>query len=546
MTTERRTRVFALACALSGAAFYLSFFWNFQKTLSDWSGFGFSWTVQMFHNFVFGRPFQSSLFAGLGAGASVGFTHNPYAYIHANVIHVNLTPYIFALLWSLAPAPATIYFLIFAWNLAAGAWLSRSILRRLGSTDLDQRALFAVACLVGGGLLSVLCQMGQLLLFAGPFILAVFDAFLSRRKAYFLLAVLALALLSEDSTMVLGTLAAFLFLFEEDGRPWGLAAGLVAAGWIGLVLFKIQPTARAALTLTHSTTTAVVAGRVFALGARTLVANVSSMAPLLPSALAFPLAAAFFGVPDRKTLLRAAALGAAVALPHGIECVLVGGAHHLLPPFYAMHLALLVCLAGVPGRPAGGRAAAALAAAFFAAALRVNAGQLPVELKPALYRLAHKPAKAEAAALSLAGEEVSNRDVLSASRALPADASLVYLVNNHLTGFLSARSDVWEFPDQFDRADYVLVQKDAIDADYSFAPRPGEPLSATFASTPRANERGQRATAQMLDALKAGLVGPGVYSVSSEDDHVLLLKRNAPTPREIPPSTFGWNWFRAR
>ena len=124
MNPRRAASVFFAVSCLLAAFLYASFFANFATTLSDWSGFGFTWTHQMFHNFLHGRPFQSSLFATLAAGRSVGFSANPHAFIHADVIHVNFTPYLFAWLWALHPTPASIYGLIFAWNLGAGAWFA--------------------------------------------------------------------------------------------------------------------------------------------------------------------------------------------------------------------------------------------------------------------------------------------------------------------------------------------------------------------------------------------------------------------------------------
>ena len=54
--------------------FYVSFFCGVMSGVAEWTGSGFVWTIQVFHNFLHGRPFQSSLYAVPAAtGSSVGF-----------------------------------------------------------------------------------------------------------------------------------------------------------------------------------------------------------------------------------------------------------------------------------------------------------------------------------------------------------------------------------------------------------------------------------------------------------------------------------------
>lgn len=533
---------FAVSLAL-GAFLYASFFANFATTLSDWSGFGFTWTHQMFFNFLHGRPFQSSLFATLDAGGSVGFSFNPHAFIHADVIHVNFTPYAFAWLWSLRPTPAAIYALIAAWNLLAGAWLSRSILKR-GATDRFDQIRFAWGVLAAGGLLSVLCQMGQLLLFAGPFMLGAYDAYLARAKPAFALWIAALSLVSEDAAMIAACFGVHLFLFEEDGRPYGLLTAAVAIPYLLLILFVVQPAARAELVLTGATTTSVVAAKILSLSVRPLLDNLWSMMPLAPMFPAFCLAAALFGIPDRRGLVRAASLAAVPALPHLGESVIVGGAHHLLPPWFGLFLGLLSWLrAARAPAPHLERWAAAFAAAFFLLAVRVQAGHLPLRLKPALYRLAGKTDKAAGVERSLAGERASNKAVIDAAAAVPPDRSLVFLTNNRVAGFIVGRSEIWDFPEHYDRADFLLIQKDALDANYLFVPKAGEPLSATLAATRRENRRDQAVTPEMTLAIREELAK--THRVAREDDHVLLLERLERMPFFNPPSTYGWGWVKA-
>jgi hypothetical protein len=535
--------LFAVSVVLA-AFFYWSFFANFATTLSDWSGFGFTWTHQMFHNFLHGRPFQSSLFSTVETGESVGFVFNPHAFIHADVIHVNFTPYAFALLWSLRQTPAAIYALIFAWNLAAGGWLTRSILRRGAGPDSQEKVWLAWAVLGFGGLLSVLCQMGQLLLFAGPFMLGAYEAFLSRRKLAFVAWIAALALVSEDAAMVAAAFGAYFFLCEKEGRSYAIAATAVSVPYLLLLLFVVQPAARAELTLSAATTTSLVVGKLFHMTGGALVANLRSMLPLATFVPAFALAAGMFGVPDRRGLVRAAGLAVIPALPHLGECVAVGGGHHLLPPWYALFLGLLSWLkdARGPAPRLAARATAFSAAAFLLFSLRVQAGHLPLSVRPALLRLARRADKAASIERALDGAARSNQAVLAAAETFPRENSLVFLVNNSLEGFLVGRSEVWEFPAHFSEADDVLIQKDAIDANFTFAPRPGAGLESVFRSTPKLNERDQAVTPAMVEAVRSELTAGGLYRIAREDTHVLLLERRERHPFFNPPTTRGWGW----
>jgi len=544
MSFRRPALVFFVVSAGAAAFLYASFFLNFATTLSDFSGFGFTWTHQMFHNFLHGRAFQSSLFATLDAGDSVGFVANPHAFIHADVIHVNFTPYVFAALWALRPTPAAIYGLIFAWNLAAGGLLARSILRRAAPPQERDRLLLALAVLAFGGLLAILSQMAQFLLFAGPLMLGAYDAFLARRRGAFLAWIAALALLGEDAAMVGACLGAYLFVFEDDGRPYGAAAAALCAAYLALLLAVVQPAARAELTLSGSTTTAVVVRRLFALSAADLGANLLSMRPLALFAPAFALAAGLFGVPSRRALARAAGLALIPALPHWGECFVVGGAHHLIPPWYGLFLALLSWLgAAREPAPRAARWAGASAALFLLGALRVQAGQLPLRVRPALLRLARKMDRAASIERALAGSEASNRALIEAAAAIPADRSVVFLANNSVSGFIVGRSEIWDFPAFYDRADFLLVQKDAVDANFSFVPRADAPLASVLAATRRLNERDQAVTAAMVEALRAALVGGGTHRVALENEHVLVLERGERLPFDNPPSTRGWGWI---
>lgn len=532
------------AFALFGGLFYASFFANLRSTVSEWTGSGFIWTVQEFHNFLHGRPFQSSFFASLAAGNSVGFTHNPYGFLHAFAIHVNFTPYAFAPLWALSPTPAWLYGLLIAWNLGAGLaliWLLAGPSAEGGDAG---KAAFCGAILIAGGLLSILDQMAQFLLFIGPFLLALQWAVRARRRGLHLAFVVLSCLLAEDAAMVMLCWSAYAWLFEDEGRTFGRDAALFALPYLALVLLLIQPAARAELTLRDTTTTALVIKKLRELTPTLLAANLKSVLPALTLLPAFPLAAALFGVPERRHWVRLGALAVLPALLHWGESACVGGAHHLAPPFFALFLALIEAVRLAPGVSARSAAAWAWAGVFLALSFRVQAGNLPNGLRPRLYRLAGKMDKAAALQRSLAVEAASNRAVIAAGARVPPERGLVLWTNLRATGFLAARSDVWEFPEYFDQADFLLVQKDAVDLNFAFAAAGSGPLRPALEAVRRQkpNAREFAMDPATLRALSGEL--SGTHRVAYEDEHALLLENLRPVAPPSPPTTVGFGWVR--
>lgn len=543
MTRARFIALFSAFSAVAGIFFYVSFFRAVISTASPWTGSGFVWTIQVFHNFLHGRPFQSSLYAVSLAGATdVGFIANPYAFINTNVIHVNWTPYLFAPLWGLNPTPAWMYGIQTSWSLLASGSFAAAILRKLDPEGWQPKAAVALAVLVSSGLLSIINQMGQLLVFAGPLMLAVYHAALTRRRGWFYLWFAALCFVSEDATMVGLTFALYFVLFEPENRRDGAWAAAFAFVYLLFQLAVIQPAARADLVTVSSSTATFIMGMLFRLRLQPLIQNLISLLPALTLLPAFGLATALFGTADKRAWTRAVALSILPALPHWGESVVVGGGHHLFPPFFGLYLALLVILGrgkAVELRP---RAALLWGAAFALVSLRALAGNMPSEMKlPILRRL--RPAQAESLERSLAREKASNHAVIAADRSIPREDSLCYLGNNRVQGYLAARSDLWTFPSYYEETRYFLVQKDANDSNLVVSPRPGETLEAVAARTKESGLHEISLPPEASALIRRTLVDvKATHRVALEDEHVLLLENLQPRTPVGPPATYGFGW----
>jgi hypothetical protein len=176
--------------------------------------------------------------------------------------------------------------------------------------------------------------------------------------------------------------------------------------------------------------------------------------------------------------------------------------------------------------------------------LRALAGNMPPELKlPLLRRL--RPAQAEGLARSLAHEKESNLAVIAAGQSIPVRESLCYLGNYAAQGYLSARSDIWAFPDYYADVRYFLVQKDANDLNTMVVPKAGETLEALAARTKWANVQGFPLAPEASALIRRTLVDEKrTHRVVAEDAHVLLLENLHPNTPVSAPSTHGFGWLR--
>lgn len=555
---KRYLTAFASVVAAQSVFLYTSFFANLNSTLSEWSAFGIIWPMQLIHNFMNGRPFQSSLYAGPLGGISLGYVANPHDYIHANVIHANFFPYLFAYPWSLHPTLAWWYGIIILWNVVGGLWLTRLILKRLSPDGCRAKTVFAFAVFLGSGLLSVMDQFAQFTLFAGPLLMAVYYFFLTKRRWAFLAAVAALCLTGEDTAMAAVSFMAYLFLFErdEDGRSYGVAGAAFAIPYLLLILLVVQPASRAELTLLSATNMSNVIKHFFEVTPDTLARNFKTLWALFTLLPAFLIAGPLFGRPAKDQAVRIAGLVFVSTAPFWGECFARGGGHHLMPPFTSTYLGLLLMLAygkaaDKPERRVPGLALAATAI-FLLFSWRVQANLLPNAMKPALYRLSGKADKAAALELSLKVEQASNREVIAAAKAIPPEKSLAYLVNNRTVGFIVDRSDIWQCTDvlqgrfAFDETDYYLIQNDAVDMACCFRAERGADYRAVVANAGDrdVSDLNCPMTPALREKIMDTLVRPGTHRIVRDDEHVLLLENLHPRRFESHPTTLGFGWTR--
>lgn len=526
------------------------FFFNLGTTTSPYSIGGVTAPHQFFYNFMHGRMFQTSLFASQLTGDSVGFSHNPYAYLHTYAIHVYLTPFLFAPLWSLWPNLPWLYGVVFLVNYGAMALFAWKILRNLSPQSFKIKFLAAIGGLMASGFLFTFQQNAQLVMFSGPFVLAAFYFLLTRQQAQFLLSMMFLCLISEDAAMVAVTFSVYIYLFEKNARSYALLGGALAIVYLALVLLVVQPAARSELVLTGSTTTMVVLKHILDLDPSAIGTILMGLAPVLFFLPAFGIAYILFGKPD-ISWLQLAGLVLIAPLPHWGECVIVGATHHLMPVVVFTFAAFVLMLgrtaeippdvAVLPGKKVA--MLLLLSAILVAGSFRVMITNLPDQVLLPLAKLAGKSQKVQVLQVN-ATEGTSNKKLIAAVEALPETASLTYLTNSSVEGFIAGRSDIWKFPDNYDLADYLVIQPKARQSFYSVAVKEHQSLAEVLANGKVAGFDDAYISAALVKALVDDLVvEKRSHRVMVNEPELVILERVQRYRMYIAPSTIGLGWL---
>ena len=340
---------FVFWLALFASIFFVSmlafFFFNLNTTTTIYSQGAFTAPYQSFYNFMHGRPFQTSLFAF--AGDSIGFSHNPYAYLHYYAIHVSLIPFLFAPLWSLWPNPFWLYGLVIIVNYFAMAIFAWKTLKYLSPHSATIKTMAALGALLSSGFIYTYFCHAQLLLFGGPFIFSAYYFLLTRQRAMFLLSMFFLCLVSEDAAMVAVTFAFYIYLLERDAKSYALQGGLLAITYLAIALFVIQAAARSHLTLTEANTTVKVIKLIFDLNSSMIIERIMGLAPALFFLPAFGIICLLFGKPN-VSWTQVGGLILIAPLPHWGESAIAGAGHHLMPVVEFMFVSLVLVLGRTP------------------------------------------------------------------------------------------------------------------------------------------------------------------------------------------------------
>lgn len=524
---------------------------NLHSTISDFSAGAISGVHQNFYNFVHGRPFQSSLYASDESGISVGFSHNPHAYIHWNVYHVHYTPYLLVPLWAIWPNLYWLYSVGFFFTYIGMAYFSWKIIQTLSPHSAKVKTVLALALLLSSGFFFTLQQKAQPLLVCGPFILAAYYCLLRKRGSLFLVTTCLLCLVSEDTATVVLCFAAYLFIFEPDRKAYAYKAATISAFYLALALFVIQPAARHDLVMTETTTFAFVIKQLRNVSIDHLQQFPLRILPVLFFAPAFAIVYLVFG---KSSFPSTQLAGLAVVSPflHWGISIASDAAHHLMPVAAFVYLAFLLMLGRTvdvdldPPLWSSRQIVLALVlmGLFVLGNLRVISINIPNDMRLIIYDQIGK--RAAAHKLTESFSEISgNKRVIAVAQSIPPQHSLVFLTNSTVEGFIAGRSDLWQFPHQYDVSDFLILQRNAHQSFFSFLPPLDGDLQAALRHGRFYDEDNAVITRDMVQSVTNHLVIQArTHRLVVDEPDVVLLERIEKQPFVVPSSTVGFGWIR--
>lgn len=531
--------------------------WNLATNMYYLTADDFSAHFQLMFNARQGRLLQTSYIL-----CPLGVTDCSTTYAHWFGNHVAITP--FLLTPVLAFLPRTPHALYALFNLAIFppalffAW--KIIERRSPDTAMPRFLLVAslvlASCFVQH--FQYHCQPKYLLL---PVLLAVYFCYISERFILFLVVSSAATMIQEDVALFMISFGGYLLFFEDgwrkEKRRWVLGQIAVAVVFVGVVLWLLQPTARANLgTVVQPSYTEHYLREHFGGDLRKVFDNVVLTAePMLRFSLGFVVVGLLVGG-SRSDIRKVAGLTFLAPASHWCLSGMVYAYQHGIQIMMSMILALIVLASGSDARKRSWRipAAALTFLVYLALSVDYNRDLLPVvrrflpagnsalqrlftEQRNWLYRLGSREA--------FLAQQESNHAIARLDSRIPPEESVTLLVNQTVSGAFFHRGSVWEFPLNYDRVTYLLLQKDALDTPFRF-PNDVAPMPLH-----EAIGRGQRegGSSGIPEAFVKKLVRELVenrrsHTIEVDDTHVLLLRRLAGSAVPPSPQTIGLGFLR--
>lgn len=520
----------AVLAMLLLTVYIAAFFYEVNSTLSDDSWGDVSYYNQQAYNYTHGRAFQTSFYRQAGSG----ILHNPFPYAHSFSVHVNFTPYLILWLYKFMPTVNGLYLIVILFNLSGFLGLGWLITRQICSSK-DRFMAYMLACVAFFSVLpvmEVITYKGLFPLFAGPLILAAYYFSLRDDRLLLGLTGLLLCALSEDMIMYIFSFSVYLFIFEERMRKTALWMGLGSVAFMALVVLVIQPASRYGLVLSHISDPLARLHMLFT-GVLPL-SGYKVYAPfVIGLVLALTVVGLFSGFKEKIDWKRVLGLILIAPVSHWFIVVTLAGGHHFLPIMACTFLALLLIVAKIEFRPvAVGR--------IVAAVIICMTLFLPRSTYKLLKRIhSHTDPK------SMSRME-TNKSTLSEVAALPKEAGISFWTNQGLDAFMTSRHNVWRFPDYFDKADYLVIQKDADQTFFDMKTEASESIEAAIKKGKYYSSGTEIALpVEMVKRIKNELVTvKASHEVNVDSEHVLILKRKQSAGLPCPESTLGWRWIK--
>jgi hypothetical protein len=530
------------------------FFLDLSSGTSAYTAAGISAPLQLFFNMLSGYYFNTSLFASELTGHSVGFTNNPFPYLHYFAIHTHVSPFIFAPLWALWPNVYWLYGLVLCVNYLSLFIFTILTLKRLSPNSYKIKAALAITLLLSSSFLFTFQQYAQPLLFFTPFILGAIYFLWTKKKNYFIICVILSILISEDAALVVLTFSIYIYFFEHDRRWFAVTSGTLSFTYLMVVLFIVQPAARYYLGSSEANTVIVVLRYVLDVSVSSVLARLWGLAPALFFIITIPIICLLFPKAE-VSWKKVVAISILPPLPHWGECIVVGATHHLAPVVVFIYAALIMLLGAIKDKPMISIFISPkttfliflLFALFSLCNLRVLISNVPINILKPLYSALgfnERVAKID----GRLAETVKNKNIIKVLDTIPKDSSLVYLTNSSIEGFLADRTHIWKFPDQVEDADYILLQPSGrqsfFDGRKALSKPYRELIKPAVVDHYFSDSDQGVITPELAATIQTELVDTRkLYKIVKDTEDVVLLERVVMLPPQSPPkSTLGLGW----
>lgn len=543
------------------------FFINLNSTLTSFSWGDISCHTHNFYNFVNGRPFQNSIIEAPGHGTM----SSPYAYLNQAAIHVNFTPYLFTPIYFLCQNVNNHYLIIILFNYIGMSIMIRKIMMYRCKYNYHIRLTLALSFLfISSPFFMVISYKAHPILFLGPFFLAMYYFLIKQQYFRYLLTTILICLISEDTAGFLVGWAIYLMLFE-GGLPhkykYSLTTLLTALVLVFVAAFIIQPAATYHLVPISDS---IYTGHTREGVSRfiTIIRDNLAKPPLLAiKAFLSPLGEFIFPVSFMMSLpmvyLMLSVFGHRLKVRWKKLCGLIlvapithigvtyfiGGGQHLMPLYICLLLSLVLLLSSdleeQDNKPMFDDRLFKFRRRKWSSEFIITMLLLFFAL-PNGYYVGRQVVKGIRSIFESSQVKTSNISTVKCVNAIPSDMGVVFWTNRNVEAFIAARSNFWRFPRYFDKADYLVVQKNVNGSFYQISHEKGLTLLEAIDGGMVGSSGDIRSiTDYDVNRIRQYLVyNKKTHEIVRDDKYIIVFEKIDKETFEMPYFTVGLGWAR--
>jgi hypothetical protein len=516
--------------------FYLAlFFISLSSLVSDYSWGDVAYHHQIFYNFLHDRPFQTSVY-----WSALANSVNQYAYLNMINIHLYLSPFLFSFIYYLIPNLYGLYFTLLVVNYISLAFFLWKLVCLFTVEDRLLKYLLVMSFLLTHAFTFLLIGgKASPILLGTPFLLAAYYFLQRERYGLYYICSLLFCLSYDDCGLFFISFLGYVFLFERKHLKPAVVTALLGLFSVVLVIGILQPMARINMPGKSVASVFDALGIVWdsmnSSGFLFRFINQNGKLLLMFGSLflAFTVILLLSKRSGHQDLYRCLGLIFLAPLSHWASIV-VGVGVHFMPvtvfTFIAITLIMSKSELNISGIWTQQKwLALALIGFYFVSNLFVFS-----------YLQRHYIGN------EYAEEKKSNAHCLQViNRIVPNNDSLTYWTACGIDGFLGNRSNLWRFPHFFDRADFLVMQKNAKNTFFQAKIISGQDIyqslmNGTYHSTGAIAITDNK----MIDAVSDMLVkANSSHTIVFDDPEVVVLKRKERFRFEQPSETIGFGFF---